>query len=1584
MSRMNSSTAQGFATCGKVMKCNLAASLLVAIGVALPASAATLRIMPLGDSITEAVGWEAGSGYRAVLRQLLTDAGYEVDYVGDTTKNPGGFSNTAISNPTTDDCQHSGHGGWRVNDTSVGVREHLPGWFRTVEDPHVILLHLGTNDLSANWNDQTLISRYDALLDELSAYQPSAKIIATTLLPRYPDMDDNHMKPYFNNLLEDHVAAHVAKGQHVYFLDMYSKLVQGNPENGGDFPDQLHPNEAGFRKMAQAWFEKIQEIQPVEAAIPETELAAVDAALESDHQSITFYFNKTVGDDATNLTHYVVSSGAFTPAAATLSANRRAVTVRGSAPVAPAVPCELTVSGVPSESGSKTLYAAKTVTLTYMPYGAQYYVPEAGLYRKVYELDIPSTPNYENGIPSYSFNDSENVGPFSRIAYYLELQGGDGQLYYAWASMDAFTNDAAKIAVPTRSTGVTFQQYVDNLKVYSNVEGVPNGERGRGNIEFWPWNYTKGTSLGVAGASGSDYDVDDTMSANGNYGSMQIHDSSSRTPVICFNKWGGSDSGKSACLGIGVSSLANHTDSKDWTFAENAGSWSKRRTLQIFVMESTEPVPAPQAVSAQITTSGRQIFVAFDSPIADVPDLSSRFSLSDGTRIWSATRIAGDPRRVVLATNTVKNPSETTLSYAGIASDTPSRTEGSGTLALTGLRPPSVDGNVPAALRKGYEFIYQIDLPTASQWTSVGYPVYTVQDSIVMPFDRVAYYVETVSNAGATNWVWLSFDKYTAGASTDEIAFPYRNAGATGRFVLGNLEYASNIEAIQNLTGTSGIAELTGGNYKANLADASQGGSNSDYDWNDTLESGDGHGCFQFFELHEEGGATNGVPLVCINGWSTSEPSIAIGLGPNDGGEHFDWTFAHNAGAFSVRRVCAFVRPCEEEEVSFAPPAQIVERVYAAKDYEHLYTVKLFQGMKINNGDGSGMAKDVAGYAAAHPVDNSAALAGKVDYLRVGYFVELVKTDGTTNWVWTAFDRFSERTDFQEIDIPVVGTIVQRNVANLDVDSNVSGIVTGTGIATGNIEFWPYNYSQGNAKSVPSADGGKFDFGDTCKANDGSHGSWQVHNYGASQTLWAVNKFNGHGDGLAVGIGNCTTSSDPDYTFDKSASNYTSMNVYVLIKPDPNSEYVVDPDANNTVYRPFRAVVSEDLNSVCLTFKDSLDPYAADPKFFKVDGVQPADAAVSAIDGRDMILTLAQPIAPGVSHSVTTHFPKGTNGTFAFELPRGASSDIVAGVDEFSDYMLVQDLTVGTQVNYSANGADYRTDLSRFLANYPFDRVAVSLELEASSGGERKWVWVSMDAYTDDLAKLGMPTVLRRNIFAQYVQNLKVYASENAGVKTGEWPDGNIEITPSNYTPENALGIPGADGGVYDFGDTISGNGSEAGHGCFQIHNYRERETVITVSQTGKNVAPGIGIGNFPPTGSGSNSPSTDGTFSNTAGSYSVREFKVYVRPETITENCGYGPQFLVQPQGRVFTPSQVAVPQTVELSVYSPSAARYQWRRNGVAIPGATGATLSVTVAEDSKPAVYDVIAFIDGANYTISDPAVVKVLYGFFILLR
>ncbi|HWY32252.1 MAG TPA: hypothetical protein VNX46_15935, partial [Candidatus Acidoferrum sp.] len=125
------------------------------------------------------------------------------------------------------------------------------------------------------------------------------------------------------------------------------------------------------------------------------------------------------------------------------------------------------------------------------------------------------------------------------------------------------------------------------------------------------------------------------------------------------------------------------------------------------------------------------------------------------------------------------------------------------------------------------------------------------------------------------------------------------------------------------------------------------------------------------------------------------------------------------------------------------------------------------------------------------------------------------------------------------------GAHFQQNVADMDVYSNVKGVVTGTHLNGGNIEFWPNNYSQQNSANVPNASSDVFDFGDQPTDPEDGYGSMQVHNHDARQTLFAINHWR-EGAHADVGIGNQSTN-NPDWTFAGNAGSYQAMHLKVFV-----------------------------------------------------------------------------------------------------------------------------------------------------------------------------------------------------------------------------------------------------------------------------------------------------------------------------------------------------------------------------------------------------------------------------------------------------
>src|SRR3982751_6728643 len=74
-----------------------------------------VRVMPLGDSITE--GTQVPGGYRIGLWQRVSGAGYRVDFVGSQFNGPS----------TLGDHDHEGHPGWRIDQ----IDANISGWLGT-------------------------------------------------------------------------------------------------------------------------------------------------------------------------------------------------------------------------------------------------------------------------------------------------------------------------------------------------------------------------------------------------------------------------------------------------------------------------------------------------------------------------------------------------------------------------------------------------------------------------------------------------------------------------------------------------------------------------------------------------------------------------------------------------------------------------------------------------------------------------------------------------------------------------------------------------------------------------------------------------------------------------------------------------------------------------------------------------------------------------------------------------------------------------------------------------------------------------------------------------------------------------------------------------------------------------------------------------------------------------------------------------------------------------------------------------------------------------------------------------------------
>ncbi|GAA6397570.1 discoidin domain-containing protein [Solibaculum mannosilyticum] len=203
-----------------------------------------IRVMPLGDSITEGV--PIPGGYRSVLKEYLSRDGIEIDFVGSHTVNSEGM----------DDIEHCGYGGWRIksDDTSVSLYHHVEEWMNLYR-PDVITLMAGTNDIW--WEDHVNTEGLSAMIDKIFSVDPDVKLFVGSIAPidesKQTNLPENAAQKaeQYNAAIPGIVAEKSAQGMDVTFVDINSVLTLD------DLGDGVHPNQAGYHKAGAQWYSAI-------------------------------------------------------------------------------------------------------------------------------------------------------------------------------------------------------------------------------------------------------------------------------------------------------------------------------------------------------------------------------------------------------------------------------------------------------------------------------------------------------------------------------------------------------------------------------------------------------------------------------------------------------------------------------------------------------------------------------------------------------------------------------------------------------------------------------------------------------------------------------------------------------------------------------------------------------------------------------------------------------------------------------------------------------------------------------------------------------------------------------------------------------------------------------------------------------------------------------------------------------------------------------------------------------------------------------------------------------------------------------
>ncbi|KAJ7348270.1 lipolytic enzyme [Mycena albidolilacea] len=197
------------------------------------ATGLNIRLLPLGDSITYGFTSSDGNGYRSTLHNLL-QTGNTIDFIG------------SIKSGTMVDNDNEGHIGAIISQIAQSATNALALPAR----PNVVLLMAGTNDVLDNISSGAP-AQISALIDTIFTTCPDAALIVASLTPLTGTGLQANVNT-FNTALTQLVNTRKAAGQHILLASMSSVLAS-------DLIDGIHPTDAGYVKMANAWFPVIQQ-----------------------------------------------------------------------------------------------------------------------------------------------------------------------------------------------------------------------------------------------------------------------------------------------------------------------------------------------------------------------------------------------------------------------------------------------------------------------------------------------------------------------------------------------------------------------------------------------------------------------------------------------------------------------------------------------------------------------------------------------------------------------------------------------------------------------------------------------------------------------------------------------------------------------------------------------------------------------------------------------------------------------------------------------------------------------------------------------------------------------------------------------------------------------------------------------------------------------------------------------------------------------------------------------------------------------------------------------------------------------------
>lgn len=232
----------------------------------------TIRVMPIGDSLTEGGGVGGHVSYRADLYRRLVEEGYSVDFVGSQkdavsgvpdpdNEGHGGFT---IGPDTNKLCRGATDGTASCNEMTFNVSDHVNEWLAAAK-PDVVLLLIGVNDnftdpvapgssgIVRTQSPEDAPAKLAGLVSKIRAKAPDAVVIAASLIPTQLDAT----WPAVPQLRSKGESLAALSDGRVRFADLASVVLDPQDYAEGD---QLHLSATGAAKVAEGWLVPLRSV----------------------------------------------------------------------------------------------------------------------------------------------------------------------------------------------------------------------------------------------------------------------------------------------------------------------------------------------------------------------------------------------------------------------------------------------------------------------------------------------------------------------------------------------------------------------------------------------------------------------------------------------------------------------------------------------------------------------------------------------------------------------------------------------------------------------------------------------------------------------------------------------------------------------------------------------------------------------------------------------------------------------------------------------------------------------------------------------------------------------------------------------------------------------------------------------------------------------------------------------------------------------------------------------------------------------------------------------------------------------------